>query len=216
MSSPKRQEAPPSYETISTDESAVAGPTTRYADTVGGYTATDLLKSHPDEIALLAEAGDQGESAQQSTLVASALRTWEVYRTAQTRVAADIASGSLTEAEALERAQGEPTNADAQSALRALIQFDGHIASSVRAAAQVEQQNQLITSLPPAELARLAEAFARDVAQMARQVNALTQELRTGVLPFRLDPTVDEGGDLYAPGTGYGEMPSGYGSRSMP
>jgi hypothetical protein len=75
-------------------------------------------------------------------------------------------------------------------------------------------------SVPPAELARLAEVFARDVAHVARQVNLLTQELRTGVLPFRLDPTAPEGGDLYAPGTGYGagydEMPSGYGSRSMP
>jgi hypothetical protein len=40
---------------------------------------------------------------------------------------------------------------------------------------------------------------------------ALTQELRTGVLPFRLDPTAPEGGDLYAPGTGYGEMPSAMG-----
>jgi hypothetical protein len=71
-------------------------------------------------------------------------------------------------------------------------------------------------AVPPAELARMAEAFAREVAQMARQVNLLTQELRTGVLPFRLDPTAPESADLYAPGTGYGEMPSGYGSRSMP
>jgi methyl-accepting chemotaxis protein len=146
---------PASQETITTDESAVAGLTTRYADTLGVYTATDLLKSHPDEIALLSEAGDQGEAAQQSTLVASALRTWEVYRAAQTQVVADISAGGLSEAQALERAQGEPTNADAQSALRALIQFDGHIASSVQAAAQVEQQNQLITSLLAAVIAFL-------------------------------------------------------------
>jgi HAMP domain-containing protein len=75
-------------------------------------------------------------------------------------------------------------------------------------------------SLSPGELQRLAEAFARDVAQMARQVNVLTQELRSGVLPFRLDATVEEGSDLYVPGTGYevgyGDVPSGYGPRSMP
>jgi methyl-accepting chemotaxis protein len=150
---------PISKETVSTDQSAIAGLTERYADTLGSYTANDLLKSHPDETALLAEAGAQGESAQQGTLVASALRTWQVYRTAQTQVVADIAAGNLPGAEALERAQGEPTNADAQSALRALIQFDGHIASSVQAAAQVEQQNQLITTLVAAVIAFLCIAL---------------------------------------------------------
>jgi hypothetical protein len=54
------------------------------------------------------------------------------------------------------------------------------------------------------------------VAQMARQVSILTQELRTGVLPFRLDQAGDDGGDLYAPGAGYGDVPSGFGSRSTP
>jgi methyl-accepting chemotaxis protein len=146
---------PASRETITTDESAISGLTTRYADTLSSYTQGDLLRSHSDEIALLSEARDQGESAQQSTLVASVLRTWEFYRTAQAQVVADIAAGSLSEAQALERAQGEPTNADAQSALRALIQFDGHIASSVRTAAQIEQQNQLTTSLVAAVIAFL-------------------------------------------------------------
>ena len=56
-------------------------------------------------------------------------------------------------ASALLRAQVEPTNADAQSALRALIQFDGRIASSVSDAAVVEQQAQLIISLIAAVVA---------------------------------------------------------------
>jgi hypothetical protein len=55
------------------------------------------------------------------------------------------------------------------------------------------------------ELARLSAAFARDVVQTARQVGTLNHELRTGVMPFRVD-TTDGESSLYAPGTGYGEV----------
>ena len=57
------------------------------------------------------------------------------------------------------------------------------------------------------ELARLAAAFARDVVQTSRQVGMLNHELRTGVMPFRVD-TADGESSLYAPGTSYGEAPS--------
>jgi hypothetical protein len=57
------------------------------------------------------------------------------------------------------------------------------------------------------ELARLSAAFAREVVQTSRQVGMLNHELRTGVMPFRVD-TTDGESSLYAPGTGYGEMAS--------
>jgi hypothetical protein len=57
------------------------------------------------------------------------------------------------------------------------------------------------------ELARLSAAFAREVVQTSRQVGMLNHELRTGVMPFRID-TADGEAPLYAPGTGYGEASS--------
>jgi methyl-accepting chemotaxis protein len=55
------------------------------------------------------------------------------------------------------------------------------------------------------ELVRLSATFAREVAQTARQVGMLNHELRTGVMPFRVE-TADQESSLYAPGTGYGDM----------
>jgi hypothetical protein len=60
----------------------------------------------------------------------------------------------------------------------------------------------------------------RSASTIEQALYAQLAELRTGLLPFRLDPTAPEGDDLYVPGTaygaGYGEMPSDYGYRSMP
>jgi hypothetical protein len=56
------------------------------------------------------------------------------------------------------------------------------------------------------ELARLSAAFAREVVQTSRQVGMLNHELRSSVMPFRVD-TADSESSLYAPGTGYGEIP---------
>jgi HAMP domain-containing protein len=143
----------PSAETLTSDQAATQGLATRYDNALSNYSRTDLLQQHSDEVALLDEAGHGNQVSQQNTLVASVLRTWEVYRDAQSQVLQDIASGHLADAQTLERAQGEPTNADAQSALRALIQFNNRIAASVRDATQIEQQNQLITSLIAAVIA---------------------------------------------------------------
>jgi hypothetical protein len=68
---------------------------------------------------------------QQLTLAGSALRTWRVYQTAQNQVVGDVQAGNIDAAQNLLHVQAEPTNADAQSALRALISFDERLASYV-------------------------------------------------------------------------------------
>ncbi len=136
----------PSQETLTQDQGALQGLLVRYDSTLADYTAHQLLNQHTDRVALLAEANHANQVDQQRTLVGSVLRTWKVHRVTQLRILQDISTGKLVEAQYLARYQGEPTNADAQSALRALIQFDGRLAVSIRDAANVEQQNQFIAT----------------------------------------------------------------------
>jgi methyl-accepting chemotaxis protein len=175
----------PSHETVADDQLAVVNLTNLYSNSLSGFTVGDLLREHADERAILEEAGDSGEVGQQNTLVASVLRTWQFYRAAQTQVMQYVNDGNLTDAEALERAQGEPTNSDAQSALRALIEFDNQIASSVKAAAQVEQQNQIITSLIAAILAFLGIGavgwlISETLVTRLNQLRRVTQSVEEG------------------------------------
>jgi methyl-accepting chemotaxis protein len=149
----------PSKETLANDQTAVSGLTDRYDTILAGYQQSDLIDQHPEQVAILAEAGRSIQVTQQHTFFQSAARTWQVYKTAQERVLQDVAIGDIANAQVLTRAQAEPTNADAQSALRALIQFDSRIASTIHDAAVVEQQAQLVTALIAALLAFLAVAF---------------------------------------------------------
>jgi methyl-accepting chemotaxis protein len=148
----------PSRETLADDQTAVSGLVTRFDAILADYTSARPLDIHPDEVALLTQAGHGSQVTQQRTLVSSVVRAWQVYRAAQSQVLADIASGNVNAAAALERAQAEPTYTDALSAVRALIQFNGRIAGSVHDAAVAEQQNQLLTVIIASFLAVLGIA----------------------------------------------------------
>jgi methyl-accepting chemotaxis protein len=144
--------AQPSQETLGNDQKALQGLTSRYDTVLNDYTKYDLLKENADELSILNDAGNSSTQVlQQQTLVGSANRTWQVYRSAQSEILGDILSGtsqSLAEAQTLIQTQGEPTNADAQSALRTLIQFNGSLAQSIQTAALVEEQSlALITAI---------------------------------------------------------------------
>jgi methyl-accepting chemotaxis protein len=149
----------PSRETLTNDETALSGLVTRYDAILSDYTNRYLIDQSPAAVALLTEAGHANQIAQQRTLLRSATRTWQVYQDAQNKVIAYIQAGDLTSALALERAQAEPTNADALSALRSLIQFNSRVASSVNDAAAVEQRNQFITVAIASVIAFLAIAL---------------------------------------------------------
>jgi methyl-accepting chemotaxis protein len=149
----------PSRETLTSDETALAGLGTRYDSILSEYSSRYVIDQFPDAVALLTEAGHANQIAQQRALLSSALRTWQVYQNAQNKVIAFIQAGDLKSAAALERAQAEPTNADALSALRSLIQFNSRVSSSVNDASVVEQRNQLITVAIASVIAFLAIAL---------------------------------------------------------
>jgi methyl-accepting chemotaxis protein len=181
----------PSKETLTLDQNAVRDLTNRYDATLAGYVSHTLLKYHPEQIALLTEAGHTIQTVQQQSLAGSALRTWQVYNKAQNEVLLDITTGKIAEAQHLERFQGEPTYADASSALRALIQFDQRLASSVQDAANVEQQNQLLMTLLGAFLAFVLIALvgliiSNTIIRRLSQLSRVTQAVERGQMEARV------------------------------
>ncbi|MBX5451557.1 HAMP domain-containing protein [Thermogemmatispora sp.] len=181
----------PSQETIAQERQAITGLATRYDSILSAYVAQDLLTNHPDEMELLAEAGQSGQQGQQQTLLASALRTWHLYRAAQDQILQDIAGGNLSEAQNLLRFQAEPTNADALSALRALIQLNQRLAAAVQQAAAVEERNQLITSVIGAIVASLTIALvgwfiSGTLVRRLRHLQQVTRSIESGQLEARV------------------------------
>ena len=181
----------PSRETLATDESAIAGLATRYNTILNDYVHGSLLDQNASQVAQLTEAGHAVEVTQQRTLASSALRTWQFYQAAQAEVVHDIATGDLTGAQTLERDQGEPTNADALSAVRALIQFDGRVASSIQDAAVVEQNNQIVIAAIAAVLAFLAIGFvgwiiSNTLVSRLRALRRVTQLVESGQVEERV------------------------------
>lgn len=144
---------PPSTETLQQDQSAITHLISLYEGVSQDYLKNQLLSQHPDQVALVAESGQSGLPSQQRILGASMQRTWQVYRDALQQVLADIAQGQVADADVSVRAQAEPTNTDALSALHAVIQFDGLLAGAVHDAANVEQYNQTVTSVAVALVA---------------------------------------------------------------
>lgn len=181
----------PSQETLTTDNNAVQGLTTRYDSILTAYISQHMLNKHPDQIALLAEANHEGQADQQVTLAGSVLRTWQVYRAAQDQVLQDIAAGKVQDAQHLEQVQGEPTQADATSALRSLIQFDSRLATSVHDAADVETQSQLIATIIGSILAFIAIALvgwfiSGTLVRRLKDLRRVTQAVERGQLDARV------------------------------
>jgi methyl-accepting chemotaxis protein len=150
---------PPSTETLKQDQDAINQLTARFDGVASNYLKNDVLDAHPEQMSLLNETGQESLVTQQRILAASMSRTWRVYRDAVGQVLSDIASGNITDAQLQVRSQAEPTNTDALSALRAVIQFDGRLATSVHQAADQEQRDQSITTIAVALVAFLLTAI---------------------------------------------------------
>jgi methyl-accepting chemotaxis protein len=181
----------PSKETLTQDRNAIQGLATRYNGILNAYIGQDLLKKHANEMALLAEGGNEGQADQQLTLAGSALRAWQVYRTAQDLVIQDISRGNLAQVQRFMRVQVEPTNADALSALRALIQLDQRLAASVHDAADAEVQSQLITTIAGVTIAFIAIVLvgwfiSSTIVRRLRQLRYVTQSVEQGQLDARV------------------------------
>lgn len=149
----------PSRETLTQDQDAINHLITRYDNVTQDYLKNRQLYQHPDQITLLADTGRSSLLTQQRILGASMSRTWQVYRDALGQVLTDIANGDVTSAQLHVRAQAEPTNTDALSALRAVSQFDGRLADSVHEAGSIAQRDQTLTTLIVAFVAFLLIAL---------------------------------------------------------
>jgi methyl-accepting chemotaxis protein len=183
--------AAPSKETLAADQTAVDGLAARFDAVLVDYQQSDLISLHPERMAIVTEAGRSIQVTQQRTLAQSAVRTWQVYKSAQDKVLQDVATGDLASAQALTRAQAEPTNADAQSALRALIQFDGRLASTIHVASDFEQRAQLVTALVAAALAFLAVGgigwvISNTLVRRLRQLRRVSLSVEQGELQTRV------------------------------
>lgn len=181
----------PSVETLNLDRNAIQSLTTRYNDILNAYIGQDLVSKHADDMALLAEGGNAGQADQQVTLAGSALRSWQVYHAAQNLIVLDMSQGNLAQVQRFMRVQVEPTNADALSALRALIQFDQRLAASVQDAAAAEVQSQLLTTIGGIIIAFITIVLvgwfiSSTIIRRLRQLRHVTQSVEQGQLDARV------------------------------
>lgn len=142
----------PSHETLAADSAALNNLARLYTQTLNTYVQQDLLDQHSDQMAFLDEANQGSLAQQQRTLTSSAQRTWQYYQAAQQEILGylsgpKITSTSVKNAQLVLQQQGEPTNADAVSALHSLIQLNDRQASAVDDATGIEIRSELLTTL---------------------------------------------------------------------
>lgn len=181
----------PSNETLTTDEQDLPRLASYYDGVINDYATNDLLSKHASQLTTLQLAGDTNSATKQSALVSSALRTWRAYRDAQQQVLAGVTAGDLTAAQSTERLAAEPTNADAQSALRALIQFNNGLSNVVRLAASVQEHNSTIAALIAALFAFAAVALvgwviSETIVRRLHSLRMVTQAIEHGRLDTRV------------------------------
>ncbi|HEX8982255.1 MAG TPA: HAMP domain-containing protein [Ktedonobacterales bacterium] len=181
----------PSNETLTTDEQDLPRLASYYDGVINDYAANDLLSKHANQLATLQLAGDTNSATKQAALVSSALRTWRAYRDAQQQMLAGVTANDLTAAQSTERLAAEPTNADAQSALRALIQFNNGLSNAVRLAASAQERNFTIDALVAALFAFAAVALvgwviSETIVRRLHSLQVVTQAIEHGRLDTRV------------------------------
>jgi signal transduction histidine kinase len=180
-----------SQETLSDQQKAVQGLVARYESILTDYQTNHLLYRYPEQVEILKEANHEGQVGQQIALVDSAQRTWQLYKTTQQQILQDIKLGNNAEATLLERLQGEPTYADALSALHGLTLFNESLTSSIRDATAVQERAQLILTVVSGLLACLGIILAggfisQTFVHRLNQLRTVTQSVGQGHLDTRL------------------------------
>jgi methyl-accepting chemotaxis protein len=184
----------PSHETLNNDQKALQGLAARYNTILTDYTRHHLINQNTDEASLLNEAGYSRQIQQQVVLAGSALRSWQVYEDSQTQILKDISTGTstaLAEAQYLEHSQGQPTNADAWSSLRGLIQFNANLTSLVQDGANVEAQTELIITIISSIVTFLSIALvgwfiSGTLVRRLKELRRVTQAVEQGKLNERV------------------------------
>ena len=182
----------PAQETLDGDQLSLTNLGQLYDTIISSYVGSQLAIQHPDEVALLAEGNHSDQQRIQQSLALSALRTWKQYQSVQAQFLSDIASKDTTNATILDRVAGEPLNADATSALRALIRFDSKLATSISDAADVEQQNLTIATAAAAVIAFFFIALvgwfiSSGIVRRLSQLRRVTQAVEDGEVDARVN-----------------------------
>jgi HAMP domain-containing protein len=186
----------PSSETLAADNAALNNLARLYTQTLNTYVQQDLLDQHADQMALLDEANAGGLAQQQITLLSSSQRTWQYYQAAQQEILGYLSGPKITaanvkNAQLVLQQQGEPTNADALSALHSLIQLNDRLASAVDDATNIEIHNELITTLVATACAFLLIAlvgwFISDtLVRRLRHLQRVTRAVEKGSISERV------------------------------
>jgi signal transduction histidine kinase len=180
--------------TLALDEQSLRTLMARYDTTLLTYTSHDLLSQHPDESILLDDNYSQIYIEQQRTYAAGALHTWQVYYTIQNTILQKIEAGDSAQAQNIARLQGEPTYADALSALHSLIQCNEQLSLWVNENANNEARQQLFYMLPESLFAFLGVLLmgiliTHPLVRRLKQLHQVTQAVKRGQTDARVSVT---------------------------
>lgn len=182
----------PSKETLATEIQAVKQLEIRYNTLLTNYLKNDVLAKQAEQQAVLAIANHSDQIMQQEALTASASRTWITHEKSLNQILPYLTIPTVTKAQYLDQVQVELTNADAQSALRALVQFNGRLANSIKDAETVELQNQIVTTTIGSIIAFLLILLigwfiSGTIVRRLRQLREVTLAVEQGQLDRRVD-----------------------------
>jgi methyl-accepting chemotaxis protein len=180
-----------SQETLRNNLNSLQNLDNLYSGTLASFINDQLVSKHPDEKVLLDEANHSQQIHQQETLAASTLRTWQAAHTALGQFVADVTAGHFDTAALLQQALVEPTNADALTSLRSLVNFNKKLASSVKDAADVEASDQLIITIVSSVIAFIAILFigwliSGTLVRRLQSLRQVTQAVENGELTKRV------------------------------
>ena len=182
----------PSKETLTTEIQALKQLMNRYNTLLTNYLQHDVLAKHSEQQAVLSIANHSGQITQQNVLTASASRTWLTHEKSLNQTLPYLTTLTVAQAQYLDQVQVELTNADAQSALRALVQFNGRLANSIKDAESVELHNQIITTTIGSIIAFLLILLigwfiSGTIVRRLRQLREVTWAVEQGQLDRRVN-----------------------------
>lgn len=132
---------------VLTEQAIIEDLTAQYDTTLRTYVQKDLLVSRQDQLTFFVQAGHRLQVNQQQSLAMDALQKWQTYDTIQNTIISDLHANKIDDALNVQRAQGRSMATNAQSALHALLQFDGDIVNTVLSIENMQREQLLLLTL---------------------------------------------------------------------
>ena len=178
-------------ETLVEDKAAFQRLTNDYNTSITHDIQPDALDQHSDLSSLFSKAGHGSQITEQRSLLKRTLDTWNNYFNEQKQVLAAISSGDMKSANALEYSNAELKYAVALNSLKALIDFDGQLVSSVRDATSVEENTLLFTFIVAAlcvlfSIGIIGWLVSNTLIQRLQQLRFVVQAIGKGEMDARL------------------------------